>query len=223
VNFIDPSGAIPYIPDCQESLCKVELLSTRAGGVEYAGHFAIAHVDRKGASGVIEAVPDPGLNWQERIINQKNLFDVGFPYYWNPVRHPYSTDAGILISQIRIGSTPDVIREFKETFQADSLLVAEGAEACNLWKCLQESMMQVEKNEIGYMLLGPNSNSAAISVLRKCQLPWRAPARDLAQITGRPHPGWILYLLGPLANTRIDRKDNYEFWLEITRPQLIQH
>jgi len=64
-------------------------------------------------------------------------------------------------------------------------------------------MDQIENNQIAYQLVGPNSNSAAISVLRACNLPWVKPAVELSlKIPWRSHPGWILNLLSAEANAR---------------------
>jgi RHS repeat-associated protein len=215
VNLTDPTG---LTPNCESSKCKVELLSTKAGGVDYAGHFAVAHIDRTGQSGVIEAVPSGGVNWETRILEEGNFNDIGNPLYWNPIRHPYSTDAGQLIASIRFGATPQVVEDYKIRFEAYSTVVAEGEEVCDLWECLRSAMEQIERNEIGYTLLGPNSNSAAISVLRKCKLPWYKPGQALIRGTERHHPGWALYLLGGLANGRSARKSSHQDFMDMTNP-----
>jgi RHS repeat-associated protein len=209
VNATDPSG---FTPNCQSSKCRVELMSTTAGGRAGLGHFAIAHTDRTGKSGITEAAPSKGVDIEKIIekVKQGNLDDLGNPLYWDPIRHPYSTDSGIIKALIGSSSTPDIIQEYKRRFQPWSVVVAEGEEVCNKWQCLKEAMEQIEQNEIGYRLLGPNSNSAAISVLRKCQLPWWNPGTTLINTTERVHAGWSLYLLGDIANRRSYRKPFYD-------------
>ena len=140
------------------------------------------------------------------------------PYYWDPIRHPYQTDAGIIIASIQ-NRDPEEIERIKNEALIDFTTVAKGEEACNKLMCLERAMRQIEQNEIGYMLLGPNSTSAAISVLRFCNLPWLSVLSELGkQRPGRYAPGLALYLLGELANTRAARKAVYVDLLEITDP-----
>jgi len=114
-----------------------------------------------------------------------------------------------------------LIQEYKDSFHPEVTTVAEGEEACGKWACFQGAMAQIEENEIAYGLLGPNSNSGAISVLRKCQLPWMGPIATLTSETGLAYFGATHYLLGHLANGRSERKANYEDWLKLTNPYLI--
>jgi hypothetical protein len=44
-------------------------MSTTAGGITYLGHFAIAHTDRTGKSGIVEATPSLGANIPRIVEN----------------------------------------------------------------------------------------------------------------------------------------------------------
>jgi hypothetical protein len=160
----------------------------------------------------------PGIRPEN--VKQGNLDDLGNSWYWDPLTHPYSTGSGIIKSQVGTSSTPDIIEIYKRQFQPFSIVVIEGEdeEICNKWECLKKEIEQIEKNEIGYRLFGPNSNSAAISVLRKCQLPWWNPSTALIRTTGRIHSGWMLYLLGDIANKRSERKPFYDELLRLNTP-----
>jgi|GEM_PF-4511120 len=195
VNLTDPSGLRP----CGDA-CKIELANGPAANLNFAGHFAIVFTDESGKSKVIEAFPSEELNYA----------DIGNPYYWNPILHPYSSRSGVLRANIRTISTESLEDTRKNNSDIDFVTISNSEEFCNKKACLLSAMKQVERNQIGYYIFGPNSNSAAISILRYCGLPWRHPIKIMEEKRGRTNPGKFLFLLGPEANSREANKELYE-------------
>ncbi|MCP4373376.1 MAG: RHS repeat-associated core domain-containing protein, partial [Deltaproteobacteria bacterium] len=225
ISRIDPSG---NVPNCEEGKCTVDLLSRPAAGVTYAAHYEIIFTDRIGNITGLEGFPsnpnkdiyppNGDVPWKQRITEDNNFKDVGNPFYWDPIRHPYQTDAGHII--VAIGSRVlERLEELKQDSQIGFTTVAEGEEICEKLECLKSAMEQIEANEIGYKLLGPNSTSAAFTALRKCQLPWHESLLKInEQLPNRFSPGVSLYLLGSLANERASRKSSYDDFLDLTNP-----
>jgi len=207
-------------PDCDETNCKLTLISTpviktsEIGldtilGDYSTGHLMILHENEIGHKLIIEAqsskTPDP--YWHERIQNNWDLSDTGITngfVTWNPIFHPYDTDAGHLVKILK--ENQQQIEQGLPNPDALKFTVAEGKEVCSKRSCILEKMGQIQDNRIGYYMLGPNSNSAAFSVLRACGFHREAHEAifDFAN-NGRFHPGYNLWLLGWLANTRATR------------------
>lgn len=209
VNLTDPSG---LTPNCESSKCKIELMSTTAGGIPGTGHFAIGYTDVTGNSRLIEAFPSNGFNSEtlKKDILEGQGRGMGDPTIWYPLIHPYETTYGIIHFPHKDLNRPTLVQEYQNQWRPTVTVIAEGEEACGKWPCFYEAMKQIEKNEIGYMILGPNSNSGAISVLRKCQVPWWIAGLTTQIKSGRVHLAWELYLLDPIANTRSERKQYLE-------------
>ena len=191
VNRTDPSG---FSPRCDDN-CKLELFNATAAGIPWAGHYAIVHTDKSGVERVIEAFPSEAVNYT----------DIGNPFFWDPVLHPYASFTGIIKASIRKISIGDSINARNNPL-IDVVTIVKSEEVCGKLTCLRNAMRQVEKNKIGYYIMGPNSNSAAISVLKYCNLPWQTAVNDLASKRFRENPGKDLYLLSPEANSRADKQ-----------------
>ncbi len=199
VNLADPSG---FISECEGSKCKVELLTVPVRKIEFLGHYGIIHTDQNEKQRFLDALPeDTSVDWGG-IILSGDTTDMGNPVFWDPKTHPFDGIAGIIQAHI-VKDDEIAIQAVKEDSQTSVVVVAEGEAVCDKWDCLKSAMTQIEQNQIAYQLMGPNSNSAAISVLRHCGLSWFKPAIVLSLKTPwRAHPGWTLNLLSADANAR---------------------
>ncbi|MDP2307440.1 MAG: hypothetical protein Q8P18_15545 [Pseudomonadota bacterium] len=64
----------------------------------------------------------------------------------------------------------------------EEIVVLKGEEACDKLACLMLEMVRITEENICYWVLGPNSNSAAYTLLTQCGIPALKPDRWT--------PGW---------------------------------
>lgn len=167
-------------PNCEPPKCAVRLISTE---IQYAWplltsfrHLGIVFYNSNEDIYVVEGMPDNGQIDTPGPIEDQSRPEVVIP--------------GQMVEQGKNG--------------AIFITVAEGEDVCDKWRCIKNKMQIIETLDIPYNSLGPNSNTAAFSTLKACNLPTSGPQYDAVDMWR--HIGWRKDLSPFLQN------DLYQTW-----------